>query len=249
MAIGPRPCHIRMPILYPGLTLSTTTKQSVSFDSMPSNMQIPAKTFPFTDPCGGRYIYVHELPPRFNDDMLKECKRPQGPRSPLENIEGPMGMPNDLRDSISYLFFIRRKMPDRFPWQDRMRKLKRKWLFSFAGAPRPAVECDFGESKCHSPSSIMQMFQSSLFLLQPQGDSYTRQVNTMREEVINLIPTCVCRSRSRLETLKDAFDVSVDAIIDKVTKLRKDIIQGHNVSDLSKRTVGNMHCLMKDSGL
>ncbi|CAA6655384.1 unnamed protein product [Spirodela intermedia] len=52
---------------------------------MPSNMQIPAKTFPFTralqtienksDPCGGRYIYVHELPPRFNDDMLKECKR------------------------------------------------------------------------------------------------------------------------------------------------------------------------------
>ncbi|CAA6655385.1 unnamed protein product [Spirodela intermedia] len=58
------------------------------------------------------------------------------------------------------------------------------------------------------------------------------EVNTMREEVINLIPRLVYADpRSRLETLKDAFDVSVDAIIDKVTKLRKDIIQGHNVSD------------------
>ncbi|PQQ17550.1 Exostosin-like protein [Prunus yedoensis var. nudiflora] len=79
---------------------------------------------------------------------------------------------------------------------ERMRRLKRDWLFSFAGAPRPGnpksirgqiidqcrnskvgklLECDFGESKCHSPSSIMQMFQSSLFCLQPQGDSYTRR--------------------------------------------------------------------------
>lgn len=71
---------------------------------------------------------------------------------------------------------------DVFDWQDRMRRLDRKWLFSFAGAPRPddpksirgqildqckkclgckLLECDFGESKCHSPSSIMQMFQLS----------------------------------------------------------------------------------------
>uniref|UniRef100_A0A7N0ZWC7 Exostosin GT47 domain-containing protein n=1 Tax=Kalanchoe fedtschenkoi TaxID=63787 RepID=A0A7N0ZWC7_KALFE len=85
---------------------------------------------------------------------------------------------------------------DVFAWQDRMRKLERKWLFSFAGAPRPGnsksirgqiidqckrskggklMECDFGESKCYSPSSIMQMFQSSIFCLQPQGDSYTRR--------------------------------------------------------------------------
>ncbi|GAB2230012.1 hypothetical protein Droror1_Dr00014268 [Drosera rotundifolia] len=83
------------------------------------------------------------------------------------------------------------------PWaKDRMRKLERPYLFSFAGAPRPGnpksirgqiidqckktsvcklLECDFGKSKCHSPSSIMKMFQSSLFCLQPQGDSYTRR--------------------------------------------------------------------------
>ena len=27
-----------------------------------------------SDPCGGRYIYIHDLPPRFNEDMLKEYR-------------------------------------------------------------------------------------------------------------------------------------------------------------------------------
>ncbi|KAE8675134.1 Xyloglucan galactosyltransferase KATAMARI1 [Hibiscus syriacus] len=200
-------------------------------------------------------------------------------------------------------------------WQDRMRKLERKWLFSFAGAPRPGnlksirgqiidqcrkskvcklLECDFGESKCHSPSSIMQMFQSSLFCLQPQGDSYTQrsafdsmlagcipvffhpgsaytqytwhlpknyttyslfipeddirkrnvsieerlsqispeQVKIMREAVINLIPRLIYADpRSKLETLLDAFDVTVQAVINKVTKLRKNIIEGLTAYD------------------
>ncbi|CAI9774400.1 unnamed protein product [Fraxinus pennsylvanica] len=49
----------------------------------------------------------------------------------------------------------------------------------------------------------------------------------MRETVINLIPRLIYADpRSKLETLKDAFDVSVQAVIDKVTKLRKDIIKG-----------------------
>uniref|UniRef100_A0A803PGH0 Uncharacterized protein n=1 Tax=Cannabis sativa TaxID=3483 RepID=A0A803PGH0_CANSA len=346
-----------------------------------------------SDPCGGRYIYVHELPSRFNEDMLKECRSLSlwtnmckfttnaGLGPPLENVEGVfryrdaasldlvdwlMKRPEwdvmggkdhflvagritwDLRrlseeesdwgnkllflpaaKNMSMLvvesspwnandfgipyptYFHPAKDEDVFVWQDRMRKLERKWLFSFAGAPRPdnpksirgqiidqckrskvgkLLECDFGESKCHLPSSIMQMFQSSLFCLQPQGDSYTRrsafdsmlagcipvffhpgsaytqytwhlpknytkysvfipeddirkrnisieerllqippeQVKIMRENVISLIPTLVYADpRSKLETLKDAFDVSVQAIIDKVTNLRRDIIEGH----------------------
>jgi xyloglucan galactosyltransferase MUR3 len=49
----------------------------------------------------------------------------------------------------------------------------------------------------------------------------------MREEVINLIPRVIYADpRSKLETLKDAFDVSVDAIINKVSTLRRDIIGG-----------------------
>lgn len=420
--------------------------------------QIEAQKFPFmsalrtldnkSDPCGGRYIYVHDLPPRFNEDMLKDCRSlsrwtnmckfttNKGLGPPLENIEGVFSdkgwyatnqfavdvifsnrmkqyecLTNDsslaaaifvpfyagfdiarylwgynisTRDAASLdlvdwlskrpewgimggkdhflvagritwdfrrlsdsdsdwgnkllflpagknmsmlvvesspwnandfgipypTYFHPAKDEDIFLWQDRMRKLERKWLFSFAGAPRPGnpksirgqlidqcrisekgklLECDFGESKCHSPSSIMKMFQSSVFCLQPQGDSYTRrsafdsmlagcipvffhpgsaytqytwhlpknyskysvfipeddirkmnvsleqrlsripddEVKMMREEVISLIPRLIYADpRSKLETLNDAFDVSVQAIIDKVTGLRRDIIDG-----------------------
>lgn len=406
-----------------------------------------------SDPCGGRYIYVHDLPPRFNEDMLKECRSLSlwtnmckftsnaGLGPPLENVEGVFsntgwyatnqfavdvifnnrmkqydcitqdsslaaaifvpfyagfdiarylwGYNISVRDAASLdlvdwlmkrpewnimggkdhflvagritwdfrrlsdedqdwgnkllflpaarnmsmlvvesspwnvndfgipypTYFHPAQDSDVFVWQDRMRKLERKWLFSFAGAPRPGnpksirgqiieqcrgsavcklLECDFGESKCHSPSSIMQMFQSSLFCLQPQGDSYTRrsafdsmlagcipvffhpgsaytqytwhlpknfttysvfipeddirkrnvsmeerlkqispeQVKIMREEVINLIPRLIYADpRFKLETLKDAFDVSVQAIIDKVTRLRRNIVEGRTEYD------------------
>ncbi|GAA0163200.1 glycosyltransferase [Lithospermum erythrorhizon] len=400
-----------------------------------------------SDPCGGRYIYVHDLPPRFNEDMLKHCRSLSlwtnmckfttnaGLGPPLENVEGVFSdtgwyatnqfavdvifsnrmkqyecLTNDsslaaaifvpfyagfdiarylwgynvsTRDAASLeladwlskrpewsimggkdhflvagritwdfrrlsdkesdwgnkllflpaarnmsmlvvesspwhandfgipypTYFHPAKDADVYVWQDRMSKLDRKWLFCFAGAPRPGnpksirgqiisqckdskvcklLECDFGESKCHSPSSIMQMFQSSLFCLQPQGDSYTRrsafdsilagcipvffhpgsaytqytwhlpknyskysvyisekdvreknisieqllskipmeQVKQMREEVINLIPRIVYADpRSKLETFKDAFDLAVQGVINKVTKLRNEIVE------------------------
>ncbi|KAK1266869.1 Xyloglucan galactosyltransferase KATAMARI1 [Acorus gramineus] len=406
-----------------------------------------------SDPCGGRYIYVHDLPSQFNDDMLRDCRKLSlwtnmckftsnaGMGPPLENVNGVFsntgwyatnqfavdvifrnrmkqydcltkdssiaaavfvpfyagfdisrylwGYNTSVRDSASLAlvdwlmkrpewkvmggrdhflvagritwdfrrltdqeldwgnkllflpaarnmsmlvvesspwnandfgipyptYFHPARDADVFLWQDRMRKLERKWLFSFAGAPRPdnqksirgqiidqckksevgkLLECDFGESKCHSPSSIMQMFQSSVFCLQPQGDSYTRrsafdsmlagcipvffhpgsaytqytwhlprnyttysvfipeddirknkfsieerlrqispaQVKIMREEVISLIPRLVYADpRSKLETLKDAFDVAVQAVIDKVTKLRRDIVEDNEDSD------------------
>lgn len=401
-----------------------------------------------SDPCGGRYIYVHDLPPRFNEDMLKECKTLSpwtnmckftanaglGPQ--MENTEGVFsntgwyatnqfavdvifgnrmkqyecltndsslaaaifvpfyagfdiarylwGYNTSMRDAASLAlvdwlqkrpewsimggkdhflvagritwdfrrlsdsgsdwgnkllflpagrnmsmlvvesspwnandfgipyptYFHPAKDAEVFTWQDRMRKLERKWLFCFAGAPRPGnpksirgqiinqckeskvcklLKCgQSGESKCHSPSSIMKMFQSSLFCLQPQGDSYTRRsafdamlagcipvffhpasaytqytwhlpknysafsvfisendvrkknisiaerlnqipsekVKEMREMVISMIPKLIYADpRSKLETLKDAFDVAVQAVINRVTKLRKDIIE------------------------
>ncbi|VAI09845.1 unnamed protein product [Triticum turgidum subsp. durum] len=425
--------------------------------------EAPPKEYPFqralkmaenaSDPCGGRYIYVHELPPRFNEDMLRECHSlsvwtnmckftgNDGLGPPLSNEDGVFSntgwyatnqfavdvifgnrmkqyecltkdssiaaavfvpfyagfdvarylwgynismrdaAPHDLVDwlrkrpewnvmggrdhflvggriawdfrrftdeesdwgnkllfmpaakNMSMLvvesspwnandfavpyptYFHPAKDEDVFLWQDRMRSLERPWLFSFAGAPRPGdpmsirgqlidqcrtssfcklLECDLGESKCHSPSAIMKMFQSSLFCLQPQGDSYTRRsafdsmlagcipvffhpgsayvqytwhlpknytsysvfipeggvrdgnvsveeilrsihpdvVKQMREEVINLIPKVIYADpRSKLETLKDAFDVSVSAIINKVTQLRRDIISGSEDKD------------------
>lgn len=58
------------------------------------------------------------------------------------------------------------------------------------------------------------------------GQIPPEQVRIMREEVIGLIPRLVYADpRSKLETLKDAFDVAVQAVIDKVTHLRKDIIE------------------------
>ncbi|KAL9431201.1 hypothetical protein AB3S75_026395 [Citrus x aurantiifolia] len=384
------------------------------------------KSFPFmkaletienkSDPCGGRYIYVHDLPSRFNEDMLKDCRSLSlwtnmckytanaGLGPPLANTEGVFSntgwyttnqfavdvifnnrmkqyecLTNDssiaaaifvpfyagfdiarylwgynisMRDAASLdlvnwltkrpewgimggkdhflvagritwdfrrgsdvesdwgskllflpatknmsmlvvesspwgandfaipypTYFHPSKDAEVFDWQNRMRKLERKWLFSFAGAPRPGdplsirgqlmeqcrnsevgklLECDFGESKCHSPSSIMQMFQTSIFCLQPQGDSYTRrsafdsilaeddirkrnvsieerlkqispeQIKEMRETVINLIPRVIYADpRSKLVTLKDSFDVAVQSIIDRVTRLRRLTIEG-----------------------
>ncbi|MQM00082.1 hypothetical protein Taro_032807 [Colocasia esculenta] len=80
-------------------------------------------------------------------------------------------------------------------WQKRMRRTKRPWLFSFAGAPRPnqtdsirgriieqcrgsrrcrLMDCT-GSKECYAPARVMRAFESSTFCLQPPGDSYTRR--------------------------------------------------------------------------
>ncbi|XP_048225726.1 probable xyloglucan galactosyltransferase GT14 isoform X2 [Ricinus communis] len=82
-------------------------------------------------------------------------------------------------------------------WQNKMRKQKRHYLFSFAGAPRPFLQdsirseiinqclgskrlckllnCDSGPNKCDNPVEVIKVFQDSVFCLQPPGDSYTRR--------------------------------------------------------------------------
>ncbi|KAM3739765.1 hypothetical protein ACB098_08G046900 [Castanea mollissima] len=84
-----------------------------------------------------------------------------------------------------------------FQWQHRMRRQKRRFLFSFAGAPRPnlqdsirneiidqcrasrkkcrLLECNGRVNRCYKPVYVMKMFQSSVFCLQPAGDSFTRR--------------------------------------------------------------------------
>ncbi|KAL6839347.1 hypothetical protein ACP4OV_030844 [Aristida adscensionis] len=84
-------------------------------------------------------------------------------------------------------------------WQEKVRKAERKWLFSFAGAPRPGssqtvraeifkqcgsssrcklFHCVTGrpaEGNCNSPGNVMRVFESSSFCLQPRGDTLTRR--------------------------------------------------------------------------
>ncbi|KAL6641031.1 hypothetical protein ACP70R_019212 [Stipagrostis hirtigluma subsp. patula] len=195
-------------------------------------------------------------------------------------------------------------------WQEKVRRSERKWLFSFAGAPRPGsnftvraqiiqqcgassrcrlFHCGPGGGSCSSPGGVMRVFQSSDFCLQPRGDTLTRRstfdtilagcipvffhpgsaytqytthfprdpksysvlimhtdvtagnvsieetlskippetVRTMREEVIRLIPRVVYADpRSRRVDFKDAFDVAVEAVIDRVAKRRRDTAAG-----------------------
>ncbi|TVU30466.1 hypothetical protein EJB05_22091, partial [Eragrostis curvula] len=192
-------------------------------------------------------------------------------------------------------------------WQEKVRGAERKWLFSFAGAPRPGTvraeiiqqcgassrcslyNCGVAGANCHSPGAVMRLMESSTFCLQPRGDSLTRRstfdtilagcipvffhpgsaytqytlhlpkdpeswsvlimhtditagnvsieetlskippekVKAMREEVIRLIPKVVYADpRSRRVDFKDAFDVAVEAVIDRVAKWRRNTSAG-----------------------
>ncbi|KAJ7957312.1 xyloglucan galactosyltransferase KATAMARI1-like [Quillaja saponaria] len=255
------------------------------------------------DPCSGRYIYMHDLPSRFNEDLLKNCRKllkwidmcpymsnlGLGPeiidKSGQVLLKNAIFVPyypgldvgqylwgnfnTSMRDAspkalVKWLaekpewkkmwgrdhfliggrigFDFRRRsdndsdwgtklmfLPEarnmsflpiesstyanEFPipyptyfhpssdsevlqWQRRMRKKKRPYLFSFVGAPRPespdairnelikqcefSVTCNFlgcyhGKNRCEDPINVMEVFQSSVFCLQPPGDSYTRR--------------------------------------------------------------------------
>ncbi|XP_047339876.1 probable xyloglucan galactosyltransferase GT11 [Impatiens glandulifera] len=82
-------------------------------------------------------------------------------------------------------------------WQNRMRRVKRPYLYSFAGGKRPKIEdsirgeimnqcqssgrkcklmeCIDASNKCLKPDYLMKIFFSSVFCLQPPGDSFTRR--------------------------------------------------------------------------
>ncbi|CAN1231182.1 Probable xyloglucan galactosyltransferase GT11 [Linum grandiflorum] len=152
-------------------------------------------------------------------------------------------------------------------WQRRVRRMRRRTLFSFAGAPRPTAKkkcqllgCQPGSKKCDDPSNLLKMFQSSVFCLQPAGDSYTRRstfdsilagcipvffhpgsayvqykiskqrVVAMREQVIKLIPGIVYADpRSNLENFEDAFDITVDGVLERIEAVRKDMKEGKDL--------------------
>ncbi|MBA0768335.1 hypothetical protein Gotri_017142 [Gossypium trilobum] len=83
-------------------------------------------------------------------------------------------------------------------WQKRTRTRKRRYLFCFAGAPRPTMkgsirgeiinqclsapnrtckflDCKAEGNKCDTPVEVIKVFRDCNFCLQPPGDSYTRR--------------------------------------------------------------------------
>ncbi|KAK7394274.1 hypothetical protein VNO78_14796 [Psophocarpus tetragonolobus] len=95
-------------------------------------------------------------------------------------------------------YFHPSKDEEVFQWQKKMRKVTRPYLFSFAGAPRPVsnssslirneiikqcqssrscklLDCHDSHHYCNNPVHVTKVFQSSVFCLQPPGDSFTRR--------------------------------------------------------------------------
>lgn len=121
---------------------------------------------------------------------------PESKNMTMLTIESSPWNSNDF--AIPYPTYFHPSMDTEvFHWQNRMRRQKRRILFSFAGGPRPnlqdsirndiidqcraarrkcrLLECSTGPDKCHKPVFVMKMFQGSVFCLQPPGDSLTRR--------------------------------------------------------------------------
>ncbi|XP_050369276.1 probable xyloglucan galactosyltransferase GT11 [Argentina anserina] len=121
---------------------------------------------------------------------------PESKNMTMLTIESSPWSSNDF--AIPYPTYFHPSMDTEvFHWQNKMRRQRRRVLFSFAGGPRPnlhnsirndiidqckaarrkckLLECSTGPGKCHKPVYVMKMFQGSVFCLQPPGDSLTRR--------------------------------------------------------------------------
>ncbi|KAL9666085.1 hypothetical protein QQ045_000407 [Rhodiola kirilowii] len=243
-----------------------------------------------------------------NDSLWgnKLMRLPQSDRISMLTIESTTYYKNEV--GIPYpTYFHPSSSEEIYQWQRKVTRKKRKYLFSFAGAPRrwqnsirnevisqclaAEKECvlisckDMTDKKCHNPISVLKLFQSSNFCLQPPGDSPTRrstfdsiisgcipvffdlksgpeqytwyfprnytkysvyipnedvkanktdirkvlsripaaEVKAMRSEVIKLIPRIIyANRRSKTEEMeKDAFDIAVEGILNRVKNLKR----------------------------
>ncbi|XWS09224.1 hypothetical protein CRYUN_Cryun40dG0067200 [Craigia yunnanensis] len=76
----------------------------------------------------------------------------------------------------------------------------------------------------------MRVFQSSIFCLQPLGDSYTRR-SIFDSILAGCIPVLFHPDpRSRLETLEDAFDLAIKGILERIETVRIMIREGKDPS-------------------
>ncbi|RVW24276.1 Xyloglucan galactosyltransferase MUR3 [Vitis vinifera] len=121
---------------------------------------------------------------------------PESENMTILGIESSHGADNDF--GIPYpTYFHPSHDSEVFEWQNSMRRKRRQYLFSFAGADRPQdgdsirgemmnqcrasrdkcklLDCAFDKKNNCKTINVMQMFQNSSFCLQPTGDSFTRR--------------------------------------------------------------------------
>ncbi|KAF7020332.1 hypothetical protein CFC21_033448 [Triticum aestivum] len=57
---------------------STSVQSGNAAAASPTVLQLKPSAFFRRDPCTGRYVYMHDLPPRFNSDLARGCRRISG---------------------------------------------------------------------------------------------------------------------------------------------------------------------------
>ncbi|XP_075519827.1 putative xyloglucan galactosyltransferase GT11 [Primulina tabacum] len=121
---------------------------------------------------------------------------PESQNMTMLSIESSPWNKNDF--AIPYPTYFHPSNDDQvLQWQNKLRKQKKKALFCFIGGTRPSMkgsirgeimeqcnaakrkckmlECIDSKENCVKPANVMKLFQSSVFCLQPPGDSFTRR--------------------------------------------------------------------------
>ncbi|VAH71163.1 unnamed protein product [Triticum turgidum subsp. durum] len=168
------------------------------------------------DPCAGRYVYMYDLPPRFNADLVRQCHRVSASSDVCKDVShdgfGPPitggGEGGSLPERGAY-------DTDQFMlsiiFHARMRRDYRSY----------SVFIHHGDVVGRNVS-----IEEVLRRIPPE------KVAQMRERVIQLIPTVMYRHpAAQGVTFKDAFDVALERVVDRVAKRRRAAAEGREYVD------------------
>ncbi|XP_008650987.2 xyloglucan galactosyltransferase KATAMARI1 homolog isoform X2 [Zea mays] len=137
---------------------------------------------------------------------------PAGRNMSLLVLESTLEHGSDF--SVPYpTYFHPRSDADVLRWQARVRAQHRTWLMAFVGAPRrnvptstwvrdhviaqckacsacamPGCARSPGSAQCHSPASIVRLFEKAIFCLQPPGDDGS---STRRSVFDSMVAGCI----------------------------------------------------------
>uniref|UniRef100_J3N364 Exostosin GT47 domain-containing protein n=1 Tax=Oryza brachyantha TaxID=4533 RepID=J3N364_ORYBR len=203
------------------------------------------------DPCAGRYIYMYDMPARFNEELLRDCYalRPWMGGMCRYVVNGGMGEPLGDEGGVFSergwfatdqflldIIFHGRMKRSHFCLQPRGDTMTRRSTFDtiLAGCipvffhpgsaydqytlHLPPEHGSYSVLVLHSdvagPRNVS--IEETLRAIPPE------KVRSMREEVIRLIPTVVyADTRSSRVDFRDAFDVAVDAVLDRVARRQR----------------------------
>ncbi|KAL2329676.1 hypothetical protein Fmac_017257 [Flemingia macrophylla] len=161
---------------------------------------------------GGRIRWDFNRISEYNDDWgTKLMRLPEARNMTMLLIESAAGYDNEF--AIPYpTYFHPTEDSQILQWQKKVAKVKRPYLFSFAGATRQngsasvrneiiqhcqsSTSCKFlnchnPHDYCDDPVHVTKVFQSSVFCLQPPGDSFTRR-STFDSILAGCIPVFFC---------------------------------------------------------